>query len=89
MYAPSKDIPSFWNDAYTIHNQKPNPHKIIIGNFNCTLDPQADTIGYKTDLHKKSRTVINQWLSNETTILEPVQKKTTVTGQNTKTQGKN
>ena len=68
VYAPSKDISSFWNDVYTIHNQTPNPHKIIIGDFNCTLDPQADTMGYKTDPHKKSRTVINNWLTNETLI---------------------
>ena len=53
VYAPSKDIPSFWNDVYTIHNQSHNTHKIIIGDFNCTLDPKADTMGYKTDPHQK------------------------------------
>ena len=35
---------------------------------NSTLDPQADTMGYKSDPHKKSRTVINNWLPNETLI---------------------
>ena len=68
MYAQSKNIPSFWNDVYKIHNQTPNPHKMIIGDFNCTLDPQADTMGYKSDPHKKSREVINNWLTNETLI---------------------
>ena len=40
-------------------------HRIIVGDFNCTLNHHADSTGYKTDPHPKSRKVINSLLDNE------------------------
>ena len=68
IYAPSKDTPTFWEHAYQVINTSIHEHKILIGDFNCTLDHQNDTHGYKTDPHTKSRLVINNWLENETFI---------------------
>ena len=68
IYAPSKDTPTFWEHAYQVINTSIHEHKILIGDFNCTLDHQIDTHGYKTDPHTKSRAVINNWLENETFI---------------------
>ena len=67
-YAPSKDTPEFWENAYKIIDEGPNTNKIIIGDFNCTLNHQQDQIGYKTDPHPKSRKVINQLLEQEILI---------------------
>ena len=68
IYAPSKDTPTFWEQAYQEINNTTHEHKLIIGDFNCTLDPENDTLGYKTDPHPKSRTIINNWLENEAFI---------------------
>ena len=68
IYAPSKDTPEFWENAHNIINDGPNTNKIIIGDFNCTLNHQQDQIGYKTDPHSKSRKVINQLLEQEILI---------------------
>ena len=65
IYAPSKDTPAFWEQAYQEINNTTHEHKLIIGDFNCTLDPENDTFGYKTDPHKKSRHIIRNWLENE------------------------
>ena len=65
IYAPSKDSPKFWEQAYEEINSTSNDLKLIIGDFNCTLDHKLDTLGYKTDPHPKSRTIINNWLENE------------------------
>ena len=45
VYAPSKDTPSFWEQAYQEINTSNNEHKLIIGDFNCTLDPALETLG--------------------------------------------
>ena len=68
IYAPSKDTPSFWEQAYEEINTTTNDLKLIIGDFNCTLDHELDSFGYKTDPHPKSRTIINNWLENEAFI---------------------
>ena len=36
---------------------------MIIGDLNTTLDPTLDRKNQKTDNHKKSRLVINNWIS--------------------------
>ena len=51
VYAPSADSPSYWN---TIN--KPSDHKLIVGDFNVTIDHLKDSKGYLT--------VITNWLTN-------------------------
>ena len=43
-------------------------HKLVIGDFNCTLNHQLDQKGYITDPHPKSRKIINQLLQQEVLI---------------------
>ena len=41
-------------------------YKLILGDYNCTLNHRLDSRGYDTDPHKKCRQRINQWLENGT-----------------------
>ena len=60
VYAPSKDNPNgFWNTVHNIANQGKAEHRIIMGDYNCTLNHAMDSSGYQTDPHPKSRKVIN------------------------------
>ena len=69
VYAPShKDSPSFWELAYNEISKNNNDFRLILGDFNCTLDHNIDSFGYKTDPHTKSRAVLKNWLHNETFI---------------------
>ena len=68
VYAPSRDSPEFWEKSNTIINTGNSTHKLIIGDFNCTLNHILDQKGYKTDPHPKSRKVINQLLEQEILI---------------------
>ena len=61
VYAPShKDMPSFWEHAYNEISQNNNDHRLILGDFNCTLNHTLDSSGYKTDPHSKSRAIISK-----------------------------
>jgi hypothetical protein len=40
-------------------------HRIILGNFNCTLNHHLDSDGYETDPHPKSRKLISGFIDNE------------------------
>ena len=65
VYAPShKDTPSYWEHIYNELSKTNNEYKLILGDYNCTLDHTLDTHGYKTDPHKKSRAIIQGWLEN-------------------------
>ena len=69
VYAPShKDTPSFWEHAYSEITQNNNEHRLILGDFNCTIDHTIDSFGYKTDPHPKSRAIIKNFLENESFI---------------------
>ena len=68
VYAPSKDCPEFWEKANKIIHGGNSTHKLIIGDFNCTLNHILDQQGYKTDPHPKSRKIINQLLEEEILI---------------------
>ena len=69
VYAPShKDIPSFWEHAYNEIAQNNNDLRLVLGDFNCTMDHSMDSSGYKTDPHTKSRAVLKNWLESETFI---------------------
>ena len=65
VYAPSKDMPQFWEKAHEIMVTGQSQHKIIIGDFNCTLNHNTDQQGYKTDPHTKSRKIIYNLLEQE------------------------
>ena len=65
VYAPSKDTPEFWEKAAEIMAKGQSQHRIIIGDFNCTLNHKIDQQGYKTDPHTKSRNVITNLLEQE------------------------
>ena len=58
-------------NAHTVNetiNKGDIDNKLIMGDFNVTLNHNIDSYGYKTDPHPKSRRVINVWLDNETFI---------------------
>ena len=69
-YAPSSgDEPEYFVKCKDILNQSNESHGMIIGDLNTTLDPVLDRKNYKTDNHKKSRLVINNWIE-ENEILD-------------------
>ena len=48
---------------------KPSKRKsLIVGDLNSTLNPILDRKNYQTDSHKKSRMIINDWLTYEAII---------------------
>ena len=49
VYAPSADSPSYWNMIYDTIISKPIDHKLIIGDFNVTINHFLDSKGYLTD----------------------------------------
>ena len=64
-YAPSsRDDPEFFQQCKEILDQSTETHGILLGDLNTTLDPILDRKNYKTDNHKKSRMVINNWIEN-------------------------
>jgi hypothetical protein len=65
VYAPSKALPTFWDDAHQTLNTGDNMPKILIGDYNCTINHPRDSEGYETDPHTKSRKVIQSLLDNE------------------------
>ena len=65
VYAPSKDTPDFWEKSADIIATGQSHNKIIVGDFNCTLNHNMDQQGYKTDPHTKSRKVITNLLEQE------------------------
>ena len=68
IYAPTADLSTYWDTVHETINKGDNPNKLIMGDFNVTLDHNLDAYGYKTDPHPKSRNTINNWLDNETFI---------------------
>ena len=68
VYAPTDDLPGFWDKVQEISNTGNHDHKLIVGDYNVTLDHEMDSYGYKTDPHPKSRKVINGWLEQESLI---------------------
>ena len=64
VYAPSVDTPSYWSKIYDTIMSKQSDYKLIIGDYNVTINHQMDSKGYLTDPHTKSRDVITNWLLN-------------------------
>ena len=69
VYAPSKDLPTFWDESHALLNSGESLHKILIGDYNCTINHDEDSHGYETDPHKKSRKVIQSLLENEELVV--------------------
>ena len=64
VYGPNGDDDQYWINVKTILDTRTGNGKMILGDFNVTLDFARDTSNYLTDPHKKCRKVINQWLYN-------------------------
>ena len=64
LYGPNGDGDQYWKDVKTILDTRTGDGKMILGDFNVTLDFARDTSNYLTDPTKKCRKVINQWLYN-------------------------
>merc|ERR1712002_59874 len=66
VYGPShKDDGDFWKLVkYHLDLRNSPDGKMILGDFNVTLNFARDTQNYLTDPHKKARIVINQWIFN-------------------------
>ena len=66
VYDPShKDDKDFWDLVKrNLDLRKSNGPKMILGDYNVTLNFSRDTNNYLTDPHKKARIKINQWIYN-------------------------
>ena len=66
IYGPSHDDdPSFFQEVYDTLESRGNKNKIIIGDWNATLNRKTDERGYLTNRHKKVRELLNLWQENE------------------------
>ena len=64
-YASSdKDNPVYWNAVYDYYMNCVSEYKMILGDYNVTLNHRLDSRGYESDPHRKCRLTINQWLNN-------------------------
>ena len=67
-YAPSfGDDPDYFINCKEILDQS-TEYGMIVGDLNTTLNPILDRKNYRTDNHKKSRMVINNWISENEMI---------------------
>ena len=62
VYGPNGDIEQYWKDVKSVFDTRTGNGKMILGDFNVTLDFARDTSNYLIDPHKKCRKVINQWI---------------------------
>ena len=66
IYGPSHDDdPSFFQEVYDTLERRGNKNRIIIGDWNATLNRETDEYGYVTNRHKKVRELLNIWQENE------------------------
>merc|ERR1711947_25611 len=66
VYGPShKDDEDFWKLVkYHLDLRNSSEGKMLLDDYNMTLNFARDTLNYLTDPHKKARIVINQWIFN-------------------------
>ena len=66
VYAPShgQDV-DFFLQLRGIQLNCDEPHQIICGDFNTTLNKVLDKLGYHTDAHWSTREVIRAWIDSE------------------------
>ena len=64
VYGPShKDVETFWDLVKNnLDTRNSIGGKMILGDYNVSLNFSRDTNNYLTDPHKKARIQINQWL---------------------------
>ena len=68
-YAPSSgDDPEYFIKCKESFDLSTDDFGMILRDLNTTLDPILDRKNYKTDNHKKSRMVINNWISENEMI---------------------
>ena len=66
IYGPSdKDDPAFFEKVSDCLTNRGYNHRIIIGDWNHTLNASNDQINYVTDPHPKSRDVLQSWEDSE------------------------
>ena len=66
IYGPShEDDPAFFQEVYDTLEGRGNKNKLIIGDWNATLNRKTDERGYLTNRHKKVRELLNLWQENE------------------------
>ena len=56
---PSVDRPAFWESVLELYNDNNCDYRMILGDFNVTLDHEVDSIDYLTDPHVKGRVPLN------------------------------
>ena len=59
VYGPSVDRPAFWESVLELYNDNNCDYRMILGDFNVTLDHEVDSIDYLTDPHVKGRVPLN------------------------------
>ena len=66
FYGPShKDDETFWELVKSrLDSRNSTGGKMILGDYNVSLNFSRDTNNYLTDPHKKARIKINQWIYN-------------------------
>ena len=66
IYGPShEDDPAFFQEVHDTLERRGNRNRIIIGDWNATLNRSVDERGYKTNCHKKVRELLTIWQENE------------------------
>ena len=66
IYGPShEDDPAFFQEVHDTLERRGNKNRIIIGDWNATLNRATDERGYKTNCHKKVRELLTIWQENE------------------------
>ena len=66
IYGPShEDDPAFFQEVHDTLERRGNKNRIIIGDWNATLNRVTDERGYKTNCHKKVRELLTIWQENE------------------------
>ena len=66
IYGPSdRDDPEFFEKVSDKLDSRGYKHRIIVGDWNTTLNANNDLLNYVTDPHKKSREVLQSWEDSE------------------------
>ena len=66
IYGPShEDDPSFFQEVYDTLEKRGNKNRLIIGDWNATLNRATDERGYITNRNKKVRELLTIWQENE------------------------
>ena len=69
MYAPQNvDNSEFMLQSKTTLDSLEGDYGVLCGDFNTTLDPKNDCLGYTSDSHKRCRSTILSWIETDELI---------------------